>query len=354
MPDRTQTAHELRVSYLCLEQSQEGSAADAHLKGFFDDWPTGSLTVTRAAHHSDDSSLSKLMSIVSAYWRFIAFSSRADAMGARAHPFVLPSFLIGKMTGKKTFLFLSGRPSDFPNNSLYHRAMGRIGAISFRGALRFADVVFATSAGLADWARTESQSKIVRVTNGVDIKRFKWPVGERSGVVFVGTPAPWQGLTTLLDAAASAQWPDEMSLTVIGAPAPEGASNSARVVFLGHLTPSEVARVLSKNSIGVSPKRLDQATILGVSPFKLAEYHGAGLAVLASDVPGQREMISASQGGALFSPDSAEELAAAVRRWHADPDELRATQSRARSYAERELAWSAQRQKVINALRGLL
>ena len=341
----------MRVSYLCLEQSAVGSAADAHLKGFFEQWPEGSLVVTRASHRADDALRVKIVSIGLALWRFVQTFQHADVVGARAHPLVALGILPGRLTGKRIFLFLQGRPDDLPGASPFYRVLGWISAVSIARALRWADVVFATSEGLLGWARSQSQGAVIQVTNGVDVGRFPWPVEGKRGVVFVGTPAPWQGLSTLLEAVASPNWPDDLPLTVIGVSRPKAhLMIDARVTFLGRLPPNEVAEVLSRSAIGVSPKRLDRATRMGVSPFKMAEYHGAGLAVLASDVPGQREMINASKGGALFKPDSASEIASIVQLWHAHPKRLETMQGNARRFAEEELTWEAQRFRIRRAL----
>lgn len=342
---------ELRVSYLCLEQSVEGSAANAHIRGFFDGWPGKSLQVTRARHASTDGIGTKISSLASAFLRYLRTLPRARVAGARAHPAVFPALLVAKLMGRKAFLFLQGRPDDLPSGSLPYRILGRVSMLSFKGAMKCSDVVFATSAGLAEWASEVTDAQVFEVTNGVDVSRFPWPVQDRAGVVFVGTPAPWQGLDCLLEAADSEHWPDGVELTVIGV-GPEGrpADPSGRVHFKGRMSPVEVAQELSRHQIGVSPKRLDQATVMGVSPFKLSEYHGAGLAVVASDVPGQHELVTRSAGGVLFPPDDARALALAVAQLVDNPPELAEYQARAREFAQVHLSWVAQRASLRGAL----
>ncbi|MGO4599393.1 glycosyltransferase family 4 protein [Terrabacter sp. 2RAF25] len=352
LPGAIDASVDLKVSYLCLEQSREGSAANAHIVGFFSEWPSSSVRVTRARHASSDALFLKVCSLLAAFAAFARSLSGRNMAGARAHPAVLPALLFAKLMGKKTFLFLQGRPSDLPADSFAYRLVGQLGELSFRGALRAADVVFATSDGLAEWARAETSAPIHRVTNGVDVDRFPWPVEDRRGVIFVGTPAPWQGLDTLIEATRLPEWPQDVPLTVIGVTREDYHGEVGNHVrFRGRLSPVEVAQELSEHAIGVSPKRLDQATMMGVSPFKLAEYHGAGLAVLASDVPGQSDMLRNSDGGELFPPDDPGALALVVNRLMKDAEAIQTQQTNARAYAENHLTWAVQRRAIMRALR---
>lgn len=309
------------------------------------------MSVVRARHAADDSPSVKARSLVAAFATFARTLRGADVVGGRVHPAVFLPIVAAKLTGRTTFLFLQGRPSDMPSASLPFRLLARVSAVSFRIAMMNSHVIFATSPGLATWARKVSKARVQLVTNGVDVTRFDWPVADRRGAVFVGTPAPWQGLDTLVEATRLAEWPRDLVLTVIGADEPDFPQlTGGNIQFLGRLAPSDVARELSRHQIGVSPKRLDAATEMGVSPFKLAEYHGAGLAVVASDVPGQRDMIAASRGGCLVPPGDARALALAIRNLQSDPARMTSKQANARAYAERALTWRAQRKVVIDAI----
>lgn len=351
MKSRLIHPEQMRVAYLCLEQSRDGSAAAAHLRGFFEEWPVGAVRIVRATHKASDPAWIKLLSIGRALLQFLIALRWANIAGARAHPLVLPALVVARVARRRTFLFLQGRPSDLPETGLVYKALGGVSERNFRGAIRCVNVVFATSRGLAEWASSLGTAEVVQVTNGVDVNRFAWPASERDGAVFVGTPAPWQGLDVLLSAVEHPAWPKNVRLTIVGAdrsgrPGPE----SEGVQFRGRLTPAQVADVLSRSNIGISPKQLDPATALGVSPFKLSEYHGAGLAVVASDVPGQTELVNASGAGILVKPDSAADLARAVRQIASEPELMLSMQKSARAYAEQHLSWPAQRAKLIDTL----
>jgi len=66
---------------------------------------------------------------------------------------------------------------------------------------------------------------------------------------------------------------------------------------------------------------------------KMFDYHMAGLAVVSSDLPGLRNVITQSGGGLLFRAGDAESLAKQVSRLQKDRSLLRKHRESARAYA---------------------
>ena len=66
---------------------------------------------------------------------------------------------------------------------------------------------------------------------------------------------------------------------------------------------------------------------------KMFDYHMAGLAVIASDVPGLRTIIRRSSAGVLFEPGDVGSLCKAVLRLRNDPAQLAEMQNNARRHA---------------------
>ncbi len=66
---------------------------------------------------------------------------------------------------------------------------------------------------------------------------------------------------------------------------------------------------------------------------KMFDYHMAGLAVIASDLPGLAAVIRSSEGGVLYQPGNPDALAAAVEGLRANPARLWQLQHNARKFA---------------------
>jgi glycosyltransferase involved in cell wall biosynthesis len=69
---------------------------------------------------------------------------------------------------------------------------------------------------------------------------------------------------------------------------------------------------------------------------KMFDYHMAGLAVIASDLPGLAGVIRSSGGGILYEPGKVSHLCAAIQSFRSQPDRLAQHQSSAGGYALRE------------------
>lgn len=88
------------------------------------------------------------------------------------------------------------------------------------------------------------------------------------------------------------------------------------------------------------------------SSSKIFEYHAAGLAVCATDLLGNR--VSAAAAGAVFFPEGdVEALAAHFRALAGDRPRLRAMQRAAYAFAQAELRWDKERERLLDVYRDL-
>jgi glycosyltransferase involved in cell wall biosynthesis len=162
--------------------------------------------------------------------------------------------------------------------------------------------------------------------SGVDIQRFT-PLPEPEGPPafgFVGRLLDDKGIRTLIAAHRLLQ---ERGLTVrlliAGTPDPanpasvsqaEAASwnNEPGITCLGHV--DDIAGVWARAHVAVLPSRREGL------PLSLLEAAACGRAMIASDVPGCREIVIHEQTGLLFPVDDAPALADAMQRLAAMPD----------------------------------
>ena len=88
---------------------------------------------------------------------------------------------------------------------------------------------------------------------------------------------------------------------------------------------------------------------------KILNYLLAGLAVAATDVPGQRAIMEGASGaGVLFKPGDAPVLARQLKQWIENPGQLQMAKARSRQCAEENFCWDMEKEKLIKAVEDAL
>ncbi len=155
--------------------------------------------------------------------------------------------------------------------------------------------------------------------NGVDVVPFvkadPWP-SPVPAVLFVGRHEPRKGLGVLLDAW---QGIDRDAMLWVASDGPETASLKARKVrgveWLGRITDDEKARRMRGAEIFCAPATSGES--FGVV---LLEAMAATTAVVASDIPGYRNVARPDVEALMTAPGDAESLRHALQRLLDDPD----------------------------------
>lgn len=182
------------------------------------------------------------------------------------------------------------------------------------------------------------------IPNGIDVARFAsakpvaWGSGRR--LLFVGRLEPRKGFPVALRAfeRVAAHCPD-LRLVVVG----DGADRKAlaempewlqaRVDMLGRVPDEGLPGCFASADMFVSPA-------LGGESFGivLAEAMAAGLPVVASDIPGYRDVARHGREALLVPPDDDAALATAIRRLLDDPALCQSLGRRGRRRA-RDFSW---------------
>jgi alpha-maltose-1-phosphate synthase len=133
--------------------------------------------------------------------------------------------------------------------------------------------------------------------------------GDRPVAVFAGRVRPWHGIETV--AAAWRLLGEAAPVLVIAGDAGEASEllEGVGAVLLGPIPHRQVPAVLAEADIGLAPYACDAP--IHLSPLKLFEYMGAGLATVAGELPATHELVSAEQA-VLVPRGDPEALAAAV------------------------------------------
>jgi glycosyltransferase involved in cell wall biosynthesis len=165
--------------------------------------------------------------------------------------------------------------------------------------------------------------------SGVDVKRFT-PLAEPDGPPtfgFVGRLLDDKGIRTLIAAQALLRRSvADAQLLIAGTPDPANPASVTQaeaqswnsqpgIAWLGHV--SDIASFWKRAHIAVLPSRREGM------PLSLMEAAACGRAMIASDVPGCRQIVLHRETGLLFPVDDAAALADAMERLAKDP-QLRA------------------------------
>jgi starch synthase len=180
-----------------------------------------------------------------------------------------------------------------------------------REVLARAERVFTVSSPLAMHALRCGARRVEVFPGAVAIERHphRRRSGDRPVAVFAGRVRPWHGIETV--AAAWRLLGEAAPVLVIAGEAGEASRLLEEVgaVLLGPIPHRQVPAVLAEADIGLAPYAREAP--LHLSPLKLFEYMGAGLASVAGELPATHELVSAEQ--ALLVPrGDPEALAAAV------------------------------------------
>jgi glycosyltransferase involved in cell wall biosynthesis len=196
--------------------------------------------------------------------------------------------------------------------------------------------------------------------SGVDVNRFT-PLAEPRGAPtfgFVGRLLGDKGVRTLVAAhrLLRKRIPD-VKLLIAGTPDPANPASvtemearswndEAGIVWLGHVV--DIAGFWAKAHIAVLPSRREGL------PLSLMEAAACGRAMIASDVPGCREVVVHEQTGLLFPVNDAAALADAMARLAGDPQLRSHCAVAARKLVEEKFAAELIGRQTVTLYRRLL
>jgi glycosyltransferase involved in cell wall biosynthesis len=212
-----------------------------------------------------------------------------------------------------------------------------------RHVLANAAAVFPVSRPLARYARRRGARRVEVCPNGVAVERFPAADARREPVtaVFAGALRPWHGAAEIADAwqLLGARAP---RLMVVGDGEGRDRLEAVGAAVTGRVPHDQVPALLAQAQIGLAAYPADAPIYF--SPLKLFEYLAAGLAVIASDLPGIRDVVGDT---ALLVPaGDPPVLAAAISRLVADPGERARLGSAARVLAQSH-TWSMRARQIL-------
>jgi glycosyltransferase involved in cell wall biosynthesis len=221
-----------------------------------------------------------------------------------------------------------------------------------RQTLSHADLVLPVSSPLAAYAQERGAQRVEVTPNAVAPGRFSHlPPRDPSAppvAVFSGALRPWHGIETIAQAWALLDG-DAPRLRVIGDGPARDIVAAAGAEMLGAVPHEQVPRLLGEADIGLAPYSPDAPGYF--SPLKLFEYLAAGLAIVAADIPGVRD-VTGSEAAVLIPPGDAAALAREVATLARDRGARERLGSAARALAA-EHTWQRRGQRIVEAVREL-
>ena len=211
--------------------------------------------------------------------------------------------------------------ADRPIATFHRAGADRLYSILGRAARPLANRLAARAAVSVDAERTAASvlgGKYELLFNGIEVERFA-KAEERPQdtptILFLGRHEPRKGLDVLLEAVSGDRFPGDVRVWV-ASDGPQTAELKARhadnhrIEWLGRLTEEEKAVRFRSADVFCSPAVSGES--FGVV---LLEAMAASTAVVASDIPGHRNVIAADgEHGVLVPPGDPDALALALRR----------------------------------------
>jgi glycosyltransferase involved in cell wall biosynthesis len=215
---------------------------------------------------------------------------------------------------------LLGTPDATPSASKLERLDRRE-----RRVWETADAYVTITQALADdlTARYGSRDRVCVVPDGARLADVAPPIAHaRPIAAYSGHLYPWKGVDVFLDALALR--PEWDGLIIGGHPQERDLPRvqqrlvdlglTTRVRITGLLPQTEVAAALASADALVLPNVQTTISERYTSPLKLFEYLAAGRAIIASDLPALREVLTDGETALLVEPGQAPPLANALAR----------------------------------------
>ena len=130
-----------------------------------------------------------------------------------------------------------------------------------------------------------------------------------------------------------------------------GLGNKVELLFRPCISPDVIIQAMEDFDVGLALERPTNNNGARTMSNKLGSYMLAGLAIAASDTPGQREVMNqAPQAGFLYKAGKPEELATKLQAWCDDRVLLRRVKQAAWEIGRNRFCWDIEKEKLLSVL----
>ncbi|HHV24048.1 MAG: glycosyltransferase family 4 protein [Methanosarcina sp.] len=218
------------------------------------------------------------------------------------------------------------------------------------------------------------ENKVYVINNGANIDIFK-PLdsgrmkaklqleNSKKYICFVGHLAAWQGVEFLIHASPLIlEKCPEARFLIVG----DGVMKdklleitselglSDKFTFTGRIPYEQVPFYINAADVCVAPFIKERNSKIGLSALKTYEYLACGKPIVASSIPGVKDLIESSGGGISVTPENPEELAAAVVRLLSDEKTRAAMGKKGRRYVVDNHSWDGVARKILDMCKDII
>ncbi len=209
--------------------------------------------------------------------------------------------------------------------------------------------------------------KITVLPNGAEEPAFldACPNLQQPFILYFGALQAWQGVDVLLKAFAGLQDFTDLRLVICASSRPryikayrklaEGLGIGKKVIWLYQLSKPELNLWIRQALISVAPlKETPRNLEQGCSPLKIFESWACGTAVVASDLPAVREILTDNVQGKLVRPDRPAVLSRALRFLLDEPAERQRIAEAGKDWVQQQYLWPKIEGQLLDYYRKIL
>lgn len=358
-----------RLAYLSLETPRPGQASQTHIDEVIAGLKKCGWQVDLFATNSGGASArSSFLRRLVGYGRTqVALGARLpefDAVFIRSHFMALPLTLWARWRGIPVIHEINGTPADIGVTYRWLKPLSPLFSWLYRTQYRSAAHLLAVTPGLVSWVKTfAGHDRVTLVSNGANTDLFK-PEGAPSPiegryVVFVGGLVAWHGIGTMLAALKEPDWPADLRLVIVGdgieRSKVEQALADQKLLWLGR-QPYDAVPAIVRGALAslCVIENQDGRSTSGVAPLKLFEAMACGVAVIASDLPFQADLVHDADAGLIVPAGVAPAIASAVKSLSDTPERARVLGRNGATYVTREASWHHRSQEIDRLLRSVI
>jgi len=314
--------------------------------------------------------------MLSFYLLYSCIKSRPEILYLRQNSFPFFPIALCKIFKISSIVEVNGLVMDElsvspDSKSFAYRVFSYLALRSERFNYRYCDRIVSVTDRLKDeLVRLYSvpAEKIIVINNGANTDIFK-PMDQEQArdrlkldkskkyICFVGHLAAWQGVEFLIYAAPYIleKCPDVRFLVVGDGVMKNKLLEIASEIgvtdnftFTGRIPYEIVPVYINAADVCVAPFIKDRNSKIGLSALKTYEYLACGKPIVASDIPGVKDLIDLSGGGISVPSENPEELANAVVKLISDQEMRNIMGEQGRKYVYENHSWDGVARKILD------
>jgi glycosyltransferase involved in cell wall biosynthesis len=313
--------------------------------------------------------------MLSLYLLYFCVKSRPDVLYLRQNSFPFFPIILCKLFKIPSIVEVNGMVLDelkvSNSKSFAYRIFSFLALSSEKLNYRYSDRIVSVTEKLKDELVNlydVPRDKILVINNGANTDLFK-PMDQekvkaelglektKSYVCFVGHLAAWQGVEFLIYASPLIleKCPDVRFLVVgdgaVKTKLLETTSKlglSDKFTFTGRIPYERVPLYINAADICVAPFIKGRNSKIGLSALKTYEYLACGKPIVASSIPGVKDLIDFSGGGISVSPEDPQELANGVIKLILNENTRLLMGEKGRKYVVKYHSWDGVARNVLN------